>query len=402
MNSLPAQRQASQAGNRHGTTGTDLTRVAYFVAEDFFFLSHRLNLGKACRERGWSVSVATRVNSGRERIESYGIEVFPIHLRRSGMNPFFELLTLLDVVRVIARVRPQIVHLVGLKLILYGSLASLLFPRLTVVSAVSGLGTLFTSEHPNRAFLRRVIMTTLRWLLRRRQTWTIVQNRDDEALFSSMTRPGHTVLIQGAGVDVDRFRPAPEPEGPVTVAIVARMLGEKGVRETVDAARILKQRGVEVRIRLVGAPDPENPSSIDESELVAWRDQGLVEWEGFSSDVVDVWKSAHIALLPSHREGFPKALIEGMATGRPAITSDAVGCREVVEDGVSGLIVPCFDSQALADAIQALVEDGDRRRRMGRAARDRTEKLFSDRTIAEQTLALYDSALSARTADTAV
>jgi len=269
----------------------------------------------------------------------------------------------------------------------------LFFPKAIVVNAVSGLGTLFTSNLDKPSLIRKAILSLLPSLLGRKRSWVIVQNKDDQDFFQSMLPSGKVTLIPGAGVDVEKYAQQPEPAGIVTAAIVSRMLGEKGVNETVEAGRLLRQRGINIRIQLIGSPDPENPSSIPKETLKSWHDEGIVEWLGHSSDITKVWANAHIAVLPSYREGFPKSLIEAMASGRPAITTDTIGCREVIEDGVSGILVPLNDANAVADALQKLVENAGLRRSMGAAARKRTETLFSDKGIADQTMDVYRHAL---------
>lgn len=368
---------------------TSSRKIAFFITEDWFFLSHRLKLAAECRDAGWLVHVATRVAECGEKILGEGFSLTPLRLRRGGLNPLYELLTFIDILRIMVREKPAIVHLVGLKLMLYGSIASVFFPRILVVSAVSGLGTLFTSEHKNKKLIRWAIVGALKRLLRRKRSWVIVQNEDDKATFEAMTLSDHTILIPGMGVDVEAFQPTAEPEGIVTVSLVARMIGEKGVNETVKAARLLKRQGVSARIRLIGAPDPENPTSIPEETLRSWHDEGIVEWNGHQEDIARVWKDSHIAVLPSYREGFPKALIEAMAMGRPVVTTDTIGCRDVIENEISGLLVPLHDAGATADALAKLIRDRDLRQKMGTAARKRTESKFSDTRIAHRTIDLY-------------
>ena len=342
---------------------------------------------------GFRVTISTRVTEHGEQIKKEGFSLSPLRLRRGGMNPFRELQTFIDIFRAIKRERPDIIHLVGLKLILYGSLAALFNPHVIKVSAVSGLGTMFTSPHKGKGLIKSAVVFSLRMLLKRPSSWVIVQNQDDLQTFKEMTRPGHTVLIPSAGVDMKQFTAHPEPKGNVTAVLVARMLGEKGIYETVSAAQILEKRGVPIRIELVGSPDPENPSSISSQTLEEWNKFDNLVWRGHQSDINEVWRNAHIAVLPSYREGFPKSLTEAMACGRPVITTNTVGCREVIEDGVSGFIVPLYDPKVLADALQQLAEDSVLRQNMGAAARERTEKNFSDKVIISQVFALYDRAL---------
>lgn len=373
--------------------GKNPTKIVFFGTEDWFFLSHRLNLGRACLTEGWRVTVAARVRDHGDQILKEGFGLAPIPLRRGGMNPLIELWTLIQIICVFVREKPDIVHLVGLKMILYGSIAVFFFPGTIVINAVSGLGTLFTGDQSQSSLIRRVILFAFPRLLNRKNRWVVVQNKDDKALFRKLTNPDRVVLIPGAGVDVEHFSSMPEPNGTIVVAIVSRMLGEKGVNETVEAARLLKQRGVKIRTQLVGAPDPENPSSISEQTLREWENEGIVEWLGHTNDVVQIWKNAHVAVLPSYREGFPKSLIEAMASGRPVITTDTTGCREVIEDNVSGILVPLYNAIAVADALQKLAQNATLRQQMGRAARRRTERFFSDKIIAAQTMQLYRKAI---------
>lgn len=310
------------------------------------------------------------------------------------MNPIMELRTLCRIIAIIAQEKPDIIHLVGLKLILYGSVAAVFSPRLVVINAVAGLGTLFTSQADKPSFIRSSILLVLPWLLNRKRSWTIVQNRDDKTFFEGMVTPARVILIPGSGVNLEEYRLLPEPDGVVTAAVVSRMLREKGIIEVIQAARVLNKRNVDVRIKLIGAPDPENPSSIPTETLQEWHDEGLVEWLGYCEDIRQVWANAHIAVLPSHREGFPKSLIEATASGRPAITTDTIGCREVIEDGVSGFVVPLCDAEAIADALEKLVSDPALRRRMGSAARERTERMFADTIIADKTMEFYHQALA--------
>lgn len=373
---------------------SEAPRIIFFGTEDWFFLSHRLNLGRRCLAEGWRVTVAARVQNHGDALVREGFRVSPIPFRRGSMNPIMELRTLCRIIAIIAQEKPDIIHLVGLKLILYGSVAAVFSPRLVVINAVAGLGTLFTSQADKPSFIRSSILLVLPWLLNRKRSWTIVQNRDDKTFFEGMVTPARVILIPGSGVNLEEYRLLPEPDGVVTAAVVSRMLREKGIIEVIQAARVLNKRNVDVRIKLIGAPDPENPSSIPTETLQEWHDEGLVEWLGYCEDIRQVWANAHIAVLPSHREGFPKSLIEATASGRPAITTDTIGCREVIEDGVSGFVVPLCDAEAIADALEKLVSDPALRRRMGSAARERTERMFADTIIADKTMEFYHQALA--------
>ena len=171
--------------------------------------------------------------------------------------------------------------------------------------------------------------------------------------------------------------------------MVSRMLKDKGIREVVLAARELKRRGTKVRVLLVGRPDPANPSSIGEDTLRQWHREGCVEWLGHQNDIAAVWSKAHIAVLPSYREGLPKSLLEAAACGRPIVTTDVPGCTDIVVDGVNGFLVPTESWVELADAIEVLAGSRELRERMGAAGRARVEARFNEDVVVRQTLDLY-------------
>ena len=226
--------------------------------------------------------------------------------------------------------------------------------------------------------------------LNRRCAVGVVQNPDDrEALTAFGVKADHLVLIPGSGVDADRLRPMPEPDGPVTFAYVGRMLEDKGVRTLIDAYRIVRAKNPSCRLLLAGTPDPANPASIAESEVAAWGREDGITWLGHVIDIATVWARAHIAVLPSRREGLPKTLLEAAACGRPLIATDVPGCREIAIHGETGLLVPADDPQALAAAMLQLADSSPLRLRLGGAARRLVDERFAAGLIGEATVALY-------------
>jgi glycosyltransferase involved in cell wall biosynthesis len=237
-----------------------------------------------------------------------------------------------------------------------------------------------------------------RWILTRllnaRNSLTIVQNPDDSTLLQTSGLPSSRLrLIRGAGIDTQVFQPAAEPVGAVRVMLVSRMLWDKGVAEFVAAARLLTERGVSARFVLVGEPDRDNPAAVPEADLRAWHGQHGVEWWGRREDMVEVLHAAHIACLPSYREGLPKTLLEAAACGLPIVTTDAPGCREVVRDGDNGLLVPVRAASALADALRKLIENAPLRSEMGRRSRERAVAEFSREQVIAETLAVYQEVI---------
>ncbi len=368
-------------------------KLLFVVTEDWYFVSHRLPLAVAAREAGFDVAVATRLGGHCETIRAAGIRLIPFGLSRRRGNPLREVAAL---VRLYRRERPDIVHHVALKPIVYGALAAWVARVPAQVHAVAGLGWLFTSTKGMMRLIRPAVRWALAWLLNARGSLTIVQNPDDRALLIRSHLPETRLrLIRGAGVDTTAFYPMPEPSGSVCIVLAARMLWDKGMGEFVEAARLLTQAGVSARFVLVGDPDPGNPAAVPEATLRAWHGHNGVEWWGLRDNMPAVFHTAHIVCLPSYyREGLPKVLLEAAACGLPIVTTDAPGCREIVRDGDNGFLVPVRDAQALAQAIARLVRDPALRARMGAAGRDLVVKEFSVEQIAGETLGLYRELLA--------
>lgn len=378
-----------------------MTRTILFVAADqAYFLSHRLHLALAAREAGYAVALAAPSGSARSAIEAAGVAVHPLRLRRGSLNPLREFLALADLVRIFRAVRPSLAHLVAVKPILYGVLAARVAGVPTVVCAPAGLGHLYLGQGRGTAYLRRAAEGVYRRLVRGRAgTRVIVQNPDDRDLFldRGLARAEQVTEIPGSGVDLERFSPVQEPlaADPPTVLLHGRMLWDKGVGELVEAARLLRDQGRPVRVVLAGDPDRANPASIPRDRLLAWDREGLVRWIGRREDVPELLGQAHVACLPSYREGLPLSLLEAAASGRPVVATDVPGCREAVIHGRTGFLVPARDPGALADALGLLRDDLSLRRRMGAEGRRLAEERFGRRTIAAQTLAVYHDLLGA-------
>jgi len=366
-------------------------KILFVVTEDWYFVSHRLPLAVMAREAGFEVVVATRPGDGLERIEAAGIRFLPLEIDRGGMNPFKDLISVARLARLLRCERPDLVHLVALKPVLLGTLAARLAGVKRRVSAVAGMGFLFTEGGRGGLLMplvRRLLGRSLRGGL------VIVQNPDDAALLVGLGVPaGSLRLIRGSGVDLARFRVEPEPGGAPVVMLPSRMLWDKGVGEFVEAARRLKKQGVEARFVLVGAPDPANPAAVPEDRLEAWQADGLLEWWGYQERMEAVLPQAHLVCLPSYREGLPKVLLEAMACGRAVVTCDVPGCREAVVHEQNGLLVPSRDPGALADAIGRLLGDASLRCRFGATGREWAERFFSTERVARETLGVYQELL---------
>lgn len=367
-------------------------KLLFLVTEDWYFWLHWANLARAARDAGWDIVVAARPQDHVARIKQEGFSFVPLRLARGSMNPLREAAALLELIDVYRRERPDVAHHIALKPVLYGSVAARLAGLGAWVNSFPGVGHLFISSGPRPTLLREAILPMLRRVLRDPRSRTVFQNKEDLSLIlGSDPRLRLTAkVVPGVGLDLARFVASIEPGGPPRVLLAGRLLREKGLREFVEAARLLARRGVPARFILAGRLDEENPSGVRARDIEAWAKEGVVEWVGNSEDMPALIASVHIVALPSYREGLPTILLEAGACGRPAVASDVPGCRDVVAHGESGLLVPARNASALAEAVASLAGDAALRRRMGRAGRRRVEAEFSLPRIAAETLGIYD------------
>ena len=370
-------------------------KVLILVSEDWYFCSHRLPVGKALREAGADVVVVTRIRDHAEPIRAAGLRLRPTQLDRSGVNPLHDRATIAELLRIYREERPDIVHHVALKPTLYGAYCAWRTGVPVVINALGGLGFLFMARSFRARLLRGVVRKLLGLLLNRPNSRTILQNQDDVNLLVEKVgvTPGNIIMIRGSGVDTEKFKPTPSPGGTPVAVCVSRMLHDKGIGELVDAARLLKRKGVGIRVRLVGSTD-DNPASIDDAILAEWAAEGAVEVAGPSTDIPGEYARAHIAVLPSYREGLPKSLLEAAAAGRPMVATDVPGCREICRDRETGLLVPARTVEPLAAALETLATDPALRERLGTRARAIAVAEFAEEIVVRQTLDLYRSLLA--------
>lgn len=366
-------------------------KLLFLVTEDWYFCSHRLPPARAAQAAGYDIIVATRVGSRGSDITAEGFKLIPIDLQRRSRNPFRELAAIAQIAKIYLRERPDVVHHVALKPVLYGSLAASIVRGPAVVNALAGMGFLFSSTSRLASVLRALVSRFFRVLLNAGNNLLILQNPDDQAMLvdSGLVKAERVRLIRGSGVDVQRFSPSPEAQTIPVVMLASRMLWDKGVGEFVEAARLLRARGIVARFVLVGNGDPDNPASISESQLKEWHDSDVVEYWGHCEDMPATLAKAHVVCLPSYREGLPKVLLEAAACARPLIATDVPGCREIVRHGENGLLVTLLDVAGLAEAMARLLGNAELRRTMGQKGRMMVESEFSEMTVARQTLAIY-------------
>jgi glycosyltransferase involved in cell wall biosynthesis len=376
-------------------------RLLFTVNVDWFFLSHRLPIAIEAVKREYEVHIGTTLTDKKSSLESNGIIVHPLNLHRSrGGNGtiIYEFVEIFSIIRMVA---PDIVHLVTIKPVLLRGIASKLTGVPAVVSAVSGLGFVFVKKWLV-AILRKVAISLLYHLAFGHSNQRIIfQNIDDQSQLIQLTKisPNKTHLIHGSGVELSHYIQKSIPDGLPVVMLAARLLVDKGVREFVTAAEQINCSTLRARFVLVGDIDLLNPASIQQNEFDQWKQDGVVELWGYSTDMGKVISQSTIVVLPSfYGEGLPKILIEAAACGRAVITTVHPGCRDVIEENVTGLLVPVRDVEALANAIFILLDDSVRCTEMGRAGRRRAEEMFDVRQVVAEHMWIYEELLDCASA----
>ena len=345
------------------------------------------------------MDVAARVREHAEEIRQEGFALRPIGWRRRGDGLAGGVRAIIEIARLYRRERPDIVHHVALKPVLFGGIARwLAFARSAdapaSIDSIMGLGSGFSATTIGGRLRRPPLGLALRLMADGKRDWIVVQNPEDRAALAGIgVDTGRIALIRGSGVDVAWFTPLPDPGGDtVTVALVSRMLRDKGVLEAVAAIRRLRGHGLAVELLLAGSTDPDNANSLSVQTLRSLTTEPGIEWLGPVADVRTVWRRAAIAVLPStYGEGVPKTLLEAAACGRPMVATDAPGCREIAIEAETALTVPVDDVNALAAAMEKLAGDAALREKFGKAARALVEAKFSAESIGRQTVALYES-----------
>jgi glycosyltransferase involved in cell wall biosynthesis len=367
--------------------------LVYVITEDWFFKSHFFDRAIAAVRAGYKVTVITRCRDSAREFEKYGLLTENIEFSRRGSNPITELTTIFKLRSTLKRIKPDIVHNIALKPVVLGSLAAQFAGIRNIVNAPVGMGYVFTSQESKARVLRPIVKVLIRYVLGNENRRVIIENHDDfENLVSGgFARRDSIALIKGAGVDVQNFSQRPEPNEPVKVLMVSRLLRDKGVHEFIDAAKTVRLKNNNVQFLLVGDTDDGNPTSMNSEEIADLANSRDVTWLGARTDIAKLLAESHIACLPSYREGLPKSLIEAASVGRPIVTTDTPGCREVVTHMVNGLLVQPRDARALALAIEKLVEDPNLRKLMGEESRRKAETEYANEIIINQTHRVYDS-----------
>ena len=366
------------------------------VNQDWFFLSHRLPIGVAAKDAGYDVTIVSEDTGVSGKIREAGLKTINLPINKAGTNIKDEIKTFFFLYKLFKREKPDIVHLVGLKTMLWGSLACRLAGVKAMVSAVCGLGVLFDEEHAH-SFMTRSILKVMRITHKKKCLAVIFQNNDDKAIFlnAKIMKEEQCAFTNGSGINLQNYDYTPAPtDGPVKVIFTARMVEDKGTLILIDAAKKLEaEYKGKVQFLLCGGLDT-NPNGITKEMLESRCDGEYIQWLGHRKDVVELLKQSHIMAFPSwYREGLPKSVIEAEAIGRPVVTTDSVGCRDTVVDGKNGYMIPIKDSDALAMALKKLIDNPELRQTMGKNARKFAVNRFDIKDVVKVHMDVYDNIL---------
>ena len=369
-------------------------RVLFVITEDWALISHRLHLAHDALKLGYEVGVVTRVTKYRDMLETSGLKVFHWRLERRSLNPIGEIISIFQLWKILMSFKPDIIHAVAQKPVIYAGLAMRFSKKVQFVAALGGVGFIFTSRNLKAYLLKPLVKLFLRFVLEGSKSILILQNKDDVKSIEGfgIVDKSRIKLIKGAGVEIEKFKPSPSPKGAPLVILPARILWDKGVAEFVGVAGRIKKRNIKARFVLVGDIDSHNPSSITQSQVDQWAQQGAVEHWNRRDDMDQIYKQASIVCLPSYNEGLPKVLLEAASCARPTVAFNVPGCREIVRDGINGFLVSFGNETALERAIVTLINDRSLRAKMGAKGRKIVEQEFSGDIINAQTFAIWNEA----------
>jgi len=374
-----------------------MNKILFLVNVDWAFIINRLPIAIAAKEKGYEVHIACHFTGKEKFLESFGFVMHSVSFNRNASNPFKELLTLAKIYMLLREIKPDLIHSITIKPVLYGGLVCRLLPKCAFIAAISGLGIVYSSDVPRNVFLRKMTNIIYRIILKGDAFKVIFQNSSDRKILQDLAglKDINISQIRGSGADLKIFKLTDEPDGIPVVSMACRLIKEKGIFEFFEAAKFIKSEGFSVKFQVIGSPDPGNSNSITEDEIDMLKKDNVVKFLGHRDDVAEIFSRSTIVAFPSYYgEGLPKVIIEAAACGRPVVTTSNPGCAEAVVEGLTGLIVPPQDSRALAEAILTLLRDKKLRLEMGKNARLFAEKEFDVNSVVSKHLSIYSELLS--------
>jgi len=371
-----------------------MKKLIIFTNTDWHFYAHLLPIATAARIKGYEVKILTNITNFREKIEQHDLQIIPITIKRSSINPFNDLVLLFKLLKILTHEKPDILHNFTIKPILYGTISGFLCKVPQIINSFLGMGLIFIKNNFLIRLLKLIFIKIISVIGHYKKILFIVQNDDDLALLVKLAiAPKHLIVKQcSVGIEVQNFPSLLEPiSSKIIFALVARMIIDKGVYEFIDAAKILQQKGVQAEFWLVGEPDKDNKQSIKQSLLEYYHNEGYIKYLGYQKNIRNIWEQAHVAILPSYREGLSLSLLEAGAFGRAIITTDAPGGRELVQDKINGLLVRPKNTQDLVETMELLVNDPLLRKKLANKIRLDILEKYDSLIIANKMIDFYDS-----------
>lgn len=371
-------------------------KILFVTNVDWFFISHRLVIAEEAKKKGYEVIVAAQDTGRSQEIRDKGIKFINLSFSRSGTNPFIEFKTIINFFILYKKINPDIVHHITLKPVIYGSIIAKILRIRGVVNAISGLGYNFTKGR--ESLIQKAMLYIMKFGFRRKNLVIIFQNENDQeelVTLGIINSFNEIRRIKGSGVDLEMYCESPFPDfNIIKILFPSRMLWDKGVKELREASNILKEKYSNmVHFVLSGLADEDNKAGVTPSYMKDWEDGTFISWIGYQKNMVEVYKNSHIVVLPSYREGMPKSLIEACAIGRAIVTTNAIGCKETVDEGVNGFKVSVANSRDLSNALEKLINNHDLIKQMGHNSRAKAEREFDVKNVVEQHLEIYNSLL---------
>jgi len=364
-------------------------KIVFVANTSWYLYNFRLSLLKEMVASGWKVFAIAPQDKYSQYFEIHGISFVRLIISRRGINPFKELLTIWRIYVIYKRIQPDFIHLFTPKMAIYGSFAARLAGIKNVVSSITGLGYVFINKGILHLILRAMYKAAFQGV-----SQVLFQNSDDKEMFLryKLISLERAHLVHGSGVNTEYFTSPVNGNrlnDNITFALISRMLWDKGVGEFVEAAKSTKRNLPTVKFLLVGSPDYGNPNTVPEKFLKDQNANGCIEWIEHVDDVKPFIVKSDVVVLPSYREGLPKVLLEAASCGRAIVATDVPGCREIVEHGINGLLVPPKDVNSLAEAMFKLAKDPGLRLQMGQNGRKKVLREFDDKIVIKKTMEIY-------------
>lgn len=365
-----------------------MKKVIYFISEDWVFLNHRLELAKKIQKKGYKVILVTNITHYKNLIKKEKIEVIPIKIERGSLNVRKSIRTIYKLSKIFKKVNPDIVHNFGLRQIVHGNISAQLAGINKTFNSIIGLGSTFISRN---FFLKFFITNLLRFTLFFKNSQILVQNKDDYIFFKKKiwTRKKNLHFNTASGINLNKYKISKEPKGKIIFLFASRILKDKGIVELIEASKKLSKIAKNFELYIAGNIDSQNSSSFSLEEIKSWEAYNYLKYLGYVNDMNELYKKVHIAILPSYREGLPKGLLEAAACGKPIITTNVTGCRDVVIDGKNGILVNPKDSDDLFLAMKKMVKNKKNRLSMGKEGRKFIKKNFLIDNTVKNLIHLY-------------